>query len=355
MNDQVLEKTSDASTERPLVTFALFAYNQEKYIGEAVQSALAQTYSPLQIIISDDASTDQTFEIVQEMAAAYHGPHVVILNRNETNLGIGAHVNILLGMSRGELFVFAAGDDVSLPERTSILVDNWLESGKPDGSLYSAIQTVSADGSIGQTIGQGASAYEARTISQCVRDGAAGVHGCAHAVTKTIFTNFGPLPSGTVFEDRALAFRSRLSGRVIYIDRVLVNYRLHGGNVSGHQIFREGERFRRAIDATLIQYESFRADYLSYVAPGAPDKNVLRAIRRAEKCTRQSERIVTGNSFERLRAIRAYTVAMPIAARVAFAMQIMGLSEGRLFRMLSWSRKTLLKIINRTPPARRVP
>ena len=58
----------------PLISFVLLAYKQEKYIREAVEGAFAQTYSPLEIILSDDASPDGTFEIIQEMAAAYQGP-----------------------------------------------------------------------------------------------------------------------------------------------------------------------------------------------------------------------------------------------------------------------------------------
>ncbi len=52
-----------------LVTFALFSYNQERFIREALRGALAQTYSPLQIVISDDCSQDRTFKIIQEQAA----------------------------------------------------------------------------------------------------------------------------------------------------------------------------------------------------------------------------------------------------------------------------------------------
>jgi glycosyltransferase involved in cell wall biosynthesis len=49
--------------ERPLITFALFAYNQEQFIAEAVQGALSQTYSPLEIILSD-WSADSTFHVM---------------------------------------------------------------------------------------------------------------------------------------------------------------------------------------------------------------------------------------------------------------------------------------------------
>ena len=49
--------------EKKLVSYCLFAFNQEKYINEAIKGALNQTYSPLEIIISDDCSTDLTFQI----------------------------------------------------------------------------------------------------------------------------------------------------------------------------------------------------------------------------------------------------------------------------------------------------
>ena len=75
--------------DRPLITFALFAYNQEAYVREAIEGAFAQTYEPLEIILSDDCSTDRTFEIMQEMAAAYRGPHRVRVNLNPVNLGVG--------------------------------------------------------------------------------------------------------------------------------------------------------------------------------------------------------------------------------------------------------------------------
>lgn len=69
------EQTLDNATDRPLVTFALFAYNQEDYVREAVQDAFAQTYEPLEIILSDDCSSDRTYQIMHEMAVAYRGPH----------------------------------------------------------------------------------------------------------------------------------------------------------------------------------------------------------------------------------------------------------------------------------------
>ena len=57
-----------ASADRPVLTFAVVSCNQEQFVREAVEAALAQTYSPLEIILSDDCSDDRSFEIMQEMA-----------------------------------------------------------------------------------------------------------------------------------------------------------------------------------------------------------------------------------------------------------------------------------------------
>ena len=79
-------ESGERISQRPLVTFALFAYNQERFIREAIEGAFAQTYEPLEIILSDDCSADRTFEIIQENAAAYLGPHSVFTYRTPYNL-----------------------------------------------------------------------------------------------------------------------------------------------------------------------------------------------------------------------------------------------------------------------------
>ena len=114
-------ETPQPLQDRPLVTFALFAYNQEKYIREAVEGALSQTYEPLEIILSDDCSSDRTFEIIQEMAAAYEGPHEVRVRQSEVNLGTLNHILEVSNVVASEVIVVAAGDDISLPNRTSVL------------------------------------------------------------------------------------------------------------------------------------------------------------------------------------------------------------------------------------------
>ena len=102
-----------ATEERTLVTFALFAYNLEKYIRKAVEGAFAQSYEPMEIILSDDCSTDRTFEIMQEMARTYSGTKKNVVRQTHSNMGTFLHVVDVASIAQGGLIVLAAGDDIS--------------------------------------------------------------------------------------------------------------------------------------------------------------------------------------------------------------------------------------------------
>ncbi len=215
--------------ERPLITFALLAYNQEPFIRAAVEGALSQTYTPLEIILSDDCSSDHTFEIMSEMADAYNGPHTIVINRNGKNLGISGHVNHMMAMSHGELIVGAAGDDISYPERTTVIYHAWKESCGTAYSLYSAYEMIDALGNTIETLPQRHMPQEHQLLhysKTCVND----VIGCTHAWHRRVFDVFGPLPN-IACEDSAISPRSMLLGKVVHINKPLVKYRTHENNI----------------------------------------------------------------------------------------------------------------------------
>ena len=213
--------------ENPLVTFVLFTYNQENYIAEAVAAALAQEYSPLEIIISDDCSTDATFEIAKKIVNSYSGSNSIILNRNEVNLGLISHVNKLNKIAKGELIVVAAGDDVSLVERTSVIVDVWLRNGKKPCSIHSPVICINADGKENE-LRVPPIALKKMTEKQLCASCSL-VIGASHAWTKSVVNEFGPIVYVDAYEDLVIAFRSYLIGDIIYIDKVLVKYRTFTG------------------------------------------------------------------------------------------------------------------------------
>jgi glycosyltransferase involved in cell wall biosynthesis len=213
---------------RSLVTFALFSYNHERFIREAVRGALTQTYSPLQIVISDDCSQDRTFEIIQEEVASYEGPHRVLLNRNERNLGVAGHHNRMMELAEGRLIVAAAGDDVSLPTRTEEFARAWSEGGV--FSVYSNYFIVDEDGTE-RGVEEGIASEWKKSWQDRIRSTVVRGLGCADAWDRAVFDTFGPLPDEVVREDVAIPFRAALLGKIVYVDKCLVKYRRHGANL----------------------------------------------------------------------------------------------------------------------------
>jgi glycosyltransferase involved in cell wall biosynthesis len=99
--------------DKPRVSVGLPVFNGERYLAEALDSILAQTYSDFELIISDNASTDRTPEICEAYAARdlriqYH--------RSATNLGASPNFNRVFELSSGEYFKWAAHDDVIAPD-----------------------------------------------------------------------------------------------------------------------------------------------------------------------------------------------------------------------------------------------
>ena len=226
--------------ENPLVSFLISCYNQEAYIREAVDGALRQTYSPLEIIISDDCSRDKTFEVVKQITADYQGPHAIRLNRNIKNLGIGGNHNQAIALCRGELIIGAGGDDISLPERTASIVHAWNDSGRKAHILYSRCVIIDEQGrSVGEVLGASVSerdlplSHLKGEIGGFLRRRRPHVTGCAYAISRKLPEIFGPMQGAVTYEDTALCFRNILAGGLFtFIDAPLVKYRRHGQNVT---------------------------------------------------------------------------------------------------------------------------
>ena len=264
------------SGNQPSVTFAIAAFNQERFIREAVEGAFAQAFSPLEIVLSDDCSEDRTFEIMREMAAAYRGPHRVVLNRNPVRRSIGGHVNRVMEISRGELIVGAAGDDVSLPQRTQVCYEAWEASGRQATSIHASIIQIDESGqTIEQIFKQDCQLGAGEKVEQRVEPVAYVktlepiVFGCAHAFSRQLFRVFGNLPEALIHEDNVLALRSILAGRLLYVNQPLVKYRLHGNNayvrsrsrgLDLESLKRQEERFAREFRNRETMYEAFLAD-----------------------------------------------------------------------------------------------
>jgi glycosyltransferase involved in cell wall biosynthesis len=224
----------------PLITYVLFAYNQEKYIREAVAAALSQTYSPLEIILTDDGSSDRTFEIMKEMASAYRGPHKVILNCNQPNLGVGLHVNKAFSLANGEWIVTGAGDDVSDPHRCTKVMA--LAATTPDaGVIGMGWRDINEEGDeIGCDLLHRYSEERIDRSSdprwiQSFASGDFGAWGMSVAWRTEMIRACPDLAAHVIQEDEVYSFWAILLGySIVHSPEIVVSYRRHCGNVSGY-------------------------------------------------------------------------------------------------------------------------
>ena len=274
MKDSNTKEAGERETSH-LATLALFAYNQERFIAEAVRGALAQTYSPLEIILSDDCSTDRTFEIIQQEVSGYTGPHKIRLNRNTQNLGFASHINLVMEMAEGQLIVAAAGDDISLPERVKILFSAYEASGRKAISVYSNATILNEKGEVeGRRLATpGPEQHSLAWMSERI----SGLLGCSHAWDRRVFDLFGPIHTEVINEDMVIPFRSAMIGEIKFVDESLVLYRRHGDNIQ----FRgskdiQGPRalhsdFLRTVDSNIAIYKN-RLEDLETMCKLFPEK-----------------------------------------------------------------------------------
>ena len=89
---------------KPIITIGIPAFNQEKVIGESIESALEQRGRGIDILVVDDASTDGTVEVIKK--------YPVRLVQNEYNMGIGQNLKRLMRLARGHNIIYLCGDDL---------------------------------------------------------------------------------------------------------------------------------------------------------------------------------------------------------------------------------------------------
>jgi len=204
-----------------LVSVALMAYNQERYVRESLRSILNQSYGNLEIIVSDDCSKDGTWRCIESEVDRYRsrrGVHTdIVLNRNRENMGVARHFELILSKCHGELVVCQAGDDVSLPERVQTIVDAFEKNRNATVLSHEAI-CIDENGN--------------ETDSGVMRTSALMPLGALMAYSLRVYREFGPISEKGAWEDDVYARRAQMLGDEVRIDKVLLKYRTGCGGIS---------------------------------------------------------------------------------------------------------------------------
>ena len=210
---------------KPSVSFVLLTYNQQDTVCEAVESVLAQEGLNLEIVISDDCSTDNTFELIKSTVKNYKGPHKIILNRNTTNLGIAGNLNKVHLLSSGEIIIAGAGDDISYPQRSKLILGVFTR--ETPLLVCSYATTIDQEGITLPGSFHNALFYKQKWDLHQVAKSKSLYIGATGAWHRSLYEQYGLLERETI-EDLVLGFRAALEDRIHVINQELVKYRLGG-------------------------------------------------------------------------------------------------------------------------------
>jgi hypothetical protein len=210
--------------------FCIFAYQQERFIGECLKSALAQDYANLRVVVSDDASTDRTSEVIQDMLASYRGPHETHFIQQPRNLRIH-HVNALMPHYLAAPFtVMGHGDDVFHPDRTSKSI-RAMQRERTFSATANAI-VIDAEGREGRLMIDPDGEHDLSLPTLCRVSTNRACFGAGMAWRRAVFSQFGLLRPGPRQVDQMIIFRSTLLGGASLISEPLMRYRLHDSNLN---------------------------------------------------------------------------------------------------------------------------
>ena len=123
------------------VSVIIPVYNGDRYLAEAIDSVLGQTYQDLEIIVVDDGSTDDSFQIAQQYGQAVQYFY-------QQNQGVAVARNQGIKFSQGEYIAFLDQDDVFLPNKLRKQVSCFEELDDAVGIIHSGWQRINGDGEI---------------------------------------------------------------------------------------------------------------------------------------------------------------------------------------------------------------
>ncbi|NJN41578.1 MAG: glycosyltransferase [Flammeovirgaceae bacterium] len=127
----------------PLVTVICICYNHARFVEEAIQSVFDQTYTPIQLIVLDDASIDTSREVILDCLKDH--PDVLFI-RNERNRGHTRTFNQGINEAQGEFIIDLAGDDVLLPERIANGIKDFERASGKCGVHFSDAEWIDEEG-----------------------------------------------------------------------------------------------------------------------------------------------------------------------------------------------------------------
>jgi len=198
----------------PKISVIMSVYNGEKYLREAINSILNQTFKNFEFIIVNDGSTDSSLDIIK----SYNDARIVVIDQKNTGQGIGR--NIAIKHSNGEYIAILDADDISMPDRLQLQYD-FLEKHPECVAVGSNAEIIDKDSNYVYTSNQALSWEEIKNNLPSMP--------FIHSSTmyrKTAFDKVGGYPDMRSAEDAFLFNKFAKIGELRNLPDVLIKYRI---------------------------------------------------------------------------------------------------------------------------------
>lgn len=228
----------------PLVTIAIPTRDRCGHLRRAVSSALAQTYTRLEVIVSDNASTDETAAYL----AALHDPRIRVLLQ-PVNLGLNGNWRACLDAARGEYFLLLSDDDLLDPTAIEELMASLVRGDEKEAVLaYARCNVISADDRLLWETQVGPISECGLHFIQGFANGERGFYPCALlARTDLVRESRAFEEDNGPFLDFALLLWLSMEGDVAHVPRALISYRLHRSNTTARCVILESKSLMERI------------------------------------------------------------------------------------------------------------
>ena len=227
----------------PKVSVVVSVHNGQRFLREAIDSILGQTFDDFELIVIDDCSTDGSLDILR----SYRDPRIhVIVNHQQR--GLTRNLNTGLRLARGEYIARQDADDVSLPTRFAEQVA-FLDANPPIAALGTWARSID-DG--GRAVGVKATPIGVDSIRQRLRQGNCLIHPSVMFRRSMILQLGGYDETYTLSQDYDLWLRVSEHFAIENLDRILLSYRYHEDQIGRARLARQ-LRFARLARVSALR------------------------------------------------------------------------------------------------------
>lgn len=237
-----------------MISVAMATYNGEKYLREQIDSILSQTYKDFELVISDDCSTDSTFEILKEYARK---DKRIKIFKNEKNLGFKKKFENAISFCNGEYIALSDQDDIWLPKHLEILLENIRQKSMVSAN---AIMVDSNNCELGKLLNEVDSFFflpENTKVLYRILLLHGPFQGAASLYKADFLKKLLPIPDKVNFHDAYFASCASLENGLLYLKTPILRYRQHGDNVTfqSHQIKKQMNFFNKIFQKIITFFK----------------------------------------------------------------------------------------------------